>query len=681
MAQVEFQYNGINNTIQCNEDQKMQEICNDFISKLNLDEKDLNYIYNGEGGKQFDKNLTFNEMANSYDKARKKMTILVIDNNNIDNKNNLLIRSKRIICPECGEDIKIKKIENFKIDLFECKNNHKINNILLEDFEKTQMVNLKNIKCNICKEKNKYNTDNNEFYKCYECNMNICPSCKLKHDTEHNILNYDKIHYTCNKHDDKFVNYCNECKKNICLLCEIDHSTHDKQSINDMILDKKEIMNKLNEFKMSKNIFDENINKIIEILKKMKENMDNFYKFEEYIINSYNQDESNYEILYNIDKIMNYNNTIINNIKQIDNEIDISNKFKILNNIYNGINKNEIKLTVKIDKNDINKKIYFLDNTDGNIIARAELNEKLPFGLDFIEEEHHHDFLKELNESNTELYINNKKYKYEKYFIPEKEGEYNILLKFNILMTDCSYMFSGCSNLINIDFSSFNTQNVSSMYGMFYGCTNLINIDLTSFNTENVTDMSGMFYECSSLTNIDLTSFNTQKVTKLYSMFNLCTNLVNINLSSFNTENVINMCNMFSECSKLINIDLSSFNTKNVNNMSCMFYECTNLTNINVTSFNTENVISMSFMFDGCPNLTDLDLSSFSTQKVNNMSGMFVGCTNLTNIDLSSFIIQNGTNMSGMFAECTKLKEIKIKQINGEKFKNEIDIKKIKYIK
>ena len=89
----------------------------------------------------------------------------------------------------------------------------------------------------------------------------------------------------------------------------------------------------------------------------------------------------------------------------------------------------------------------------------------------------------------------------------------------------------------------------------------------------------------------------------------------------------------------------------------------------------------MSFMFDGCPNLIKLDLSSFSTPKVSNMSGMFVGCTNLTNIDLSSFIIQNNTNMSGMFAECTKLKEIKIKQINGEKFKNEINIKKIKYIK
>ena len=63
------------------------------------------------------------------------------------------------------------------------------------------MINLKNIICNICKERNKSDTYNNEFYKCYECNINICPLCKSKHNNEHNIINYDKVHYICNKHD------------------------------------------------------------------------------------------------------------------------------------------------------------------------------------------------------------------------------------------------------------------------------------------------------------------------------------------------------------------------------------------------------------------------------------------------------------------------------------------------
>ena len=582
MSQIEFQYNGISTIIQCIDDQAIYEICNKFISKSNLNEDNLHYVYNGKGFKQFDKKLTFNQMANSFDKERKKMNILVISNenntNNTNNNNNGLIRSKNIICPKCGEDIKIKKIENYKIYLFECKNNHKRFNIPLNEFDKTQMINIKNIKCNICKEMNKYNTYNNEFYKCFECNINICPLCKLKHNKEHNIINYDIIHYIYNKHEgEKFVNYCDKCKINVCSLCDKEHLNHKKFSIINIILDKEELLIKLDELKKSINIFNENINKIIEILNNVKNNMDNYYKLEEYIINSYNKKERNYEILYNIDKIINYNNTIINDINQINNEYNIQNKFNYINNIYNKINNNEIQLTIKIGKDDINKKIYFLDNTDGNIPVRLEVNEESEYGLKEIREKHNHDFLKELNELNTELYINNKKYKYEKYVIPEKEGKYHILLKFNILMTDCSFMFYGCKNITNIDLSLFNTQNVTNMIGMFNGCCNLTNVDLSSFNTQNVTNMASMFNGCDNLINIDITTFNTQNVTNMVGMFTGCYKLTNIDLSSFNTQNVTNMASMFNRCSSLINIDLSTFDIKKVINFSLMFNRCNKL--------------------------------------------------------------------------------------------------------
>jgi len=75
-----------------------------------------------------------------------------------------------------------------------------------------------------------------------------------------------------------------------------------------------------------------------------------------------------------------------------------------LNKINDKINEktNEIKLLLKIEKEDINKDIFFLDNTDG----------------DYNGIKHHHDNLKELNELNTEIFINNKKYKYIKSFKP-----------------------------------------------------------------------------------------------------------------------------------------------------------------------------------------------------------------------------------------------------------------------
>ena len=58
--------------------------------------------------------------------------------------------------------------------------------------------------------------------------------------------------------------------------------------------------------------------------------------------------------------------------------------------------------------------------------------------------------------------------KYEKYFIPEKEGEYKIELRFDINLTDCSYMFSGCENIKYIHFTNFNTSNVKDMSHIFY---------------------------------------------------------------------------------------------------------------------------------------------------------------------------------------------------------------------
>ena len=99
-----------------------------------------------------------------------------------------------------------------------------------------------------------------------------------------------------------------------------------------------------------------------------------------------------------------------------------------------------------------------------------------------------------MNELNTEIFINNKKYKYIKSFKPEKEGIYEINIKFNIKIKDCSFMFWNCSNLTNIDLSSFDTKNIINMSYMFHYCINLTNIDLSSFDTKNLTNMSYMFY-------------------------------------------------------------------------------------------------------------------------------------------------------------------------------------------
>ena len=132
MASVEFYYNGASTTIQCQENQTMEKICNAFITKSKIKENEINFFYDGKAGKDFNKKLTFIQMANSLDKARKKMSVLVYDiENKIEDKTK--IKSKNIICPECKEDIKMN-IRNYKINLFGCKNNHSKNNLSFNEF-------------------------------------------------------------------------------------------------------------------------------------------------------------------------------------------------------------------------------------------------------------------------------------------------------------------------------------------------------------------------------------------------------------------------------------------------------------------------------------------------------------------------------------------------------------------
>ena len=143
---------------------------------------------------------------------------------------------------------------------------------------------------------------------------------------------------------------------------------------------------------------------------------------------------------------------------------------------------------------------------------------------------HYHDNLNELNQSNAELYINNNKYEYKKYFKPNKSGKFHIRLKFNIILTNCSYMFAGCKNIININFISFNTKYITNMKYMFYQCENLKNVNLLSFNTKNVNDMSFMFYGCSNLTFLDLSSFDINNNINTSFMTSKCKKLKSINI-------------------------------------------------------------------------------------------------------------------------------------------------------
>ena len=389
-------------------------------------------------------------------------------------------------------------------------------------------------------------------------------------------------------------------------------------------------------------------------------------------------------------------NGFINTVKNKEylNIFKLNKKYK-----YNQILKNEINIIININEEDKYKEIYFLDNyqeKDGNYL---------------------HNKFNELNDLNTKLYINNEITKFNKYFVPREKREYKIKLKFNINLTDCSYMFAGCKNIININFISFNTENVKNMKYMFYECQNLKNINTFSFNTKNVIDMSYMFFNCRNLINLDLLCFDIKSTINLSFMFSYCNNLKQLYFPSIINNNYVNMNNIFFGCNNLSNIDLSlykyinnQFSSKignNINNEILIKIKV-NQRDINneiyfldnykekdgnylhnkfseLNEFNTElyinnekkefrkffvpekegnydvklkfniNLSNCNYMFAGCVNIMKIYFIYFNTEYISYMNYMFYECENLSSIDLSYFNTKNVIDMSYMFFNCRNL--------------------------
>lgn len=215
-------------------------------------------------------------------------------------------------------------------------------------------------------------------------------------------------------------------------------------------------------------------------------------------------------------------------------------------------------------------------------------------------------------------------------------------------------MFYGCTNLMNVDFSGFDTSEVTSMYCMFSECSNLKSINTEYLETGNVTNMQSMFAWCSSLTQLDLSNFDTSNVTNMSSMFFGANMLNSLNLTSFDTSSVTDMSGMFgsgggSQISHLQQIDVSSFDTSSVIDMEGMFGACNNLISLDLSNFDTSNVTDMNAMFYACSKLESLNISSFDTSKVTRFTNMFASCSKLKSLDLSSFDTTSAVSAGAMF--------------------------------
>ena len=114
--------------IKCSNEDYIEDICNKFIRMTNSKKNEILFLYKG---KKINQLIKINEFINKEDLKNNKINIFCFKIKNSQKELYAKNKLKEIICPECGEICKIK-FDDYKIILYECKNNHKTKN----EFEK-----------------------------------------------------------------------------------------------------------------------------------------------------------------------------------------------------------------------------------------------------------------------------------------------------------------------------------------------------------------------------------------------------------------------------------------------------------------------------------------------------------------------------------------------------------------
>ena len=336
MIKAEFAFKNNQIFIMCNEDDKMEEVCKRFGIKAETDLKNLVFLYGGI----IDLNKTVSSIMNKFDKERKIFSIVVDDLSKQNSNKPEFVKSIIPICPKCYENVEFDII-NFKINLSECKNGHKIN-MLINEYEQSQRINLNKIICDGCKTK-KLDIFENQMYYCNKCKKVFCPLCKAKDDKTHNAINYDLKNYICEMHNELYNSYCKSCKINICLKCQKAHLQHDIIGFGTIFPDVEELLNSLKEFRNIIDVFNNDINNIIERLNKVKVNIEKIYQIYYEMVTKYDDKNRNYEAFMSLNNIK--NNSVmkaLKNINQIKNFNDKVNNIFIIYEQMNQLNQQKI---------------------------------------------------------------------------------------------------------------------------------------------------------------------------------------------------------------------------------------------------------------------------------------------------------------------------------------------------
>jgi surface protein len=398
-----------------------------------------------------------------------------------------------------------------------------------------------------------------------------------------------------------------EFEKIICSKYNLDNNKKEdkKEDIQNNLLkvenSLKDLMNNELKEKVSGKEFNEKIKNIEEQLNKKSNDLDNIKNNLEKLNNNY---VNKTNLIPQIDENI-QNNKLI---KKISDEINL---LKIEKNNY-------IELKIKSGKEQkiqfINqcptyKYFYNFERDDIEIIVDGE-----SVSLDILERKEEFNYNKSSKECYTAQYL---EYRLEKpfsfYRIFKTEGIHTIKIKFRKKLFNCSRLFLGCREIIEIDLSNLDCSQVTSCESMFDGCSSLKKLNLGTLDFSLSKNFAKMFQECRELEELDVSHFDTKNSESFERMFYDCRKLKKIDVSKFNSSKCSNIWEMFSLCERLseinmINWDMSSLSGeegffRSKSPIYGLFNRCKHLKMIKMSSNFTDKSYGVNEIFIGLPKI------------------------------------------------------------------------------
>lgn len=211
------------------------------------------------------------------------------------------------------------------------------------------------------------------------------------------------------------------------------------------------------------------------------------------------------------------------------------------------------------------------------------------------------------------------------------------------------------SDAKNVDLTMISPKNETSLKYLFSGNTNLININVSNWDTSNITSLRGAFASIPNLESVDFADWDVSHVTDFYAMFDGCKKLKTIDVSKWDTRSAINMGWMFNG-NNLKSLDVSNFNTSKVTNMFAMFSGSQSLTQLDISNFDTSNVLDFGNAFAHWRGVSkELNISGLNLSKCTSMNRTFINSDfkvircdglQLPNINMSNIGLNSSTELT-----------------------------------